>query len=76
MEEQQILKIESDIACVICKKHHSVKMTITEAYNLAYMGDSGKFIQEVLPNHNADDREIFISGTCAEAFNELFGEED
>jgi hypothetical protein len=34
----------------------------------------GHHIQNVFPNLGADEREMFISGTCAKCWNRLFGE--
>lgn len=33
-------------------------------------------IQDILPNHTPDEREMFISNICTDCWNEIFNDED
>jgi len=58
--------------CRICGEVYTIPMTETEHELLM----SGVHIQDALPNHSADDRELLLSGICGKCFDELFyGEE-
>lgn len=54
--------------CVVCGKQHEFILD-NEAYaNWQY----GEYIQNSFPDLSAADREILISGTCDECFDQLF----
>ncbi len=55
-------------------KTHTLDLPITQAQVDKY--NSGAFVQDAFPNLTADQREFIISGTTAEEWDELFGEED
>jgi len=65
------------VECRICRK--TVDVVLTPDHYVRYeMWKSGKIthIQDALPDIPADQRELFISGTCAVCWNEMFGDED
>lgn len=66
-EGNYILQIE----CVSCGNFVLLKLTGKEMYELQ---TSDKFIQNVLPNHTPDERELFISGLCKDCYPK--GEEE
>lgn len=37
---------------------------------------SGVLIQDAMPELSADERELFISGTCGKCWDEMFGTSD
>ena len=41
-----------------------------------YLNNVRPHVQEIFPNLDADDRELFISGTGSEEWDEIFGEEE
>jgi len=63
--------------CRICRKTIEVALT-PEQYTRYEMWRSGKIthIQDALPELPADQRELFISGTCAVCWDNMFGEEE
>lgn len=56
--------------CVVCGKGGEVQVTDTEL--LAYQNQPGH-IQMVLPRLSDGEREMLISGTHSECFDDLFG---
>lgn len=59
--------------CTMCKKPQSIRVD-ARAY-LRYANGT-MLIQEALPMLGADSREMLISGTCPECWNDLFGKDD
>jgi hypothetical protein len=49
------------------------KVTVTIAPEKLYAYNQGAYVQEVLSDYDADTREQFISGTCADCWNAMFG---
>lgn len=56
--------------CVVCGKDGEVQVTDAELF--AYQTQPG-FIQKVLPRLSDGEREMLISGTHSECFDDLFG---
>lgn len=56
--------------CYSCKKEISVIVPPDTVDRWL----SGNFIQDVLPNHTADEREFLISGTCGPCYDNMFRE--
>jgi hypothetical protein len=56
--------------CVVCGKGGEVQ--VTDAELLAYQTQPG-FVQKVLPRLSDGEREMLISGTHSECFDDLFG---
>ena len=56
-------------ACPMC----DAKVTVTIAPEKLYAYNQGAYVQEVLSDYDADTREQFISGTCADCWNAMFG---
>lgn len=59
-------------ACNFCGQSGTVMLFPSELK--AYAG--GAKVQEAMGRLNVDDREQFISGTHAECWNEMFGDEE
>lgn len=57
--------------CSMCGTVYTIPMTEAEHELLM----SGVHIQDALPNHSPDDRELFVSGICGKCFDEIFKEE-
>lgn len=55
-------------SCISCRTVHIINMTQTEMKKI----DSGVHIQDALPNHSADDRELLVSGMCGKCFDKMF----
>lgn len=58
--------------CIVTKKETSVTIKAKELYNIR----QGMHIQDAAPSLSDDDREFLISGTSAEGWDQLFGEDD
>lgn len=59
------------LQCVVCHKTVDIKLTGAEMYQLQ---TSDRNIQDVLPNHTAGEREMFVSGICSSCFDDIFRE--
>lgn len=58
------------IQCIRCKQAFLVKVP-TQGFQ---QWKGGKLIQDALPLLTADERELLISRTCSECFEELFND--
>lgn len=58
--------------CCVCGKQHSFTLN-RDKYQRWIMGEH---IQNVFPELSIVDREILISGTCGECFDQLFPPEE
>lgn len=58
--------------CMVCGKSSQVELTEKEYQAYA----SGAFIQDALPERDADFRELLISGTHPVCWDTLFGDEE
>jgi len=57
--------------CVVCGRIHEPVVLDAEKYYR--WKEDGECIQDVFPEMTKDQREILISGTCPECWDELFG---
>lgn len=57
--------------CVVCGKKSIIQITEEEAEKL-----KTSFVQDVFPHFDEGTRELFISGTHPECWDELFGSSD
>lgn len=64
--------------CSLCKVNHEVHTPYEEKDFLQRLvrWQEGSLIQRVFPELRPEKREIIISGTCNDGWNELFGDED
>lgn len=58
--------------CVMCGKQHELVVSQAGYESWQY----GNHIQDALPELSPDDRELLISGTCDNCFNNLFEEKE
>ena len=58
------------VKCWKCESSHELDVP-TEGWAA---WQSGELIQEALSGVSASDRELLISGTCGECFDEMFGD--
>jgi len=58
-------------ACPVCSEEQ--KITGTRAGLDAYL--QGAFVQDAFPTLTPDQREVLVSGTCAECWAEMWGED-
>lgn len=65
-------KIAAEIKCNICKKVYIIKMSPKQFHDIK---KGVGHIQDILPNHSADERELIISGTCGTCFDRMFSQE-
>jgi len=65
---QGVEKMIVEIECHICNKDHSIKMSFTG--HAAWM--EGELIQDALPELSSGERELLISGTCGDCWDEMF----
>ena len=61
------------IECRICKNNYVVDVDM-EKYT-SWKDGSG-YIQDIMPELSADDRELLISNTCGNCWIEIFGTDD
>lgn len=66
-EDRESAHLMADMACFECGVQHTVTVK-TSALDALNSGN----IQDVLPNHTPEDREILQSGQCNKSFNKLF----
>lgn len=64
--------IEIETRCPICGERHYVE--VFEKDFIAWR--NGTLIQDAFPYLSANERELLISGTCAECFSIFFGNDD
>lgn len=68
----QILLNESPVLlklpCSSCGSIKKISVTTTQLRSYKY----GELIQRAFPHLSADDREMLISGTCGDCFDEMF----
>lgn len=64
--------------CSLCKVQHEVDTPYEEKDFLQRLvrWQEGGLIQQEFPELRPEQREIIISGTCNDAWNELFGEDE
>lgn len=64
--------------CTLCKVNHEIDTPYEEKDFLERLShwQEGALIQRVFPELRPEKREIIISGTCNDGWNELFGDED
>lgn len=58
--------------CMVC--HKPSEVTLTDSELRAYK--RGAFIQDIFPSWTPAQRELLISGTHPECWNEIFGDGD
>ena len=61
-------KMIVEVACCICNKDHSIKVPL--AGHAQWM--DGELIQDALPELSSGERELLISGTCDDCWDEMF----
>jgi hypothetical protein len=61
------------VDCTKCKR--SIELPTTNA-RVEQWRSSGQLIQRALPELNADERELLISGYCGKCFDALFADDD
>ena len=67
---------ELHITCMMCKKDQTVTVTASEIAELDRRFVTGKFVQDILPNHPASEGELFISQVCGDCFDKLYPEKE
>lgn len=65
-------KINMVIECQECNKEFYFNITATQYQT--YIARTG-YIQDIFPELNPAEREMFISGICPECWDKMFGEE-
>ena len=68
-----IEKITATIFCAVCRKGHKIKYFQKDYINWKY---NNTFIQHAMPYLTADERELLLTATCGQCFDEMFSEED
>ena len=58
--------------CRLCPEVKQITVPVVGFLNW----QAGKLIQDALPELDADERELLISGTCHECWTQLYPEED
>ena len=59
----------------ICKCCYKIKEVIITNDQLRMIKENKKKIQEILPDHKPEERELFITSICADCWDDLFSEE-
>lgn len=60
------------VPCRLCGDIHAIYPSL----NGFIAWQSGVLIQDAMPDLSADERELFISGTCGKCWDEMFGTSD
>jgi len=68
--------VEIKITCILCNKPKTVTVTQDEYDRLNNRFKTGEFIQNILPNHSADDRELLISAVCGDCLDDMLQNEE
>jgi len=63
---------EKSVSCEHCNKTYVLNINETGWKEW----ESGEFIQDALPDLEAGERELLISGTCHECWKKFFGDRD
>ena len=63
---------EKSVSCEHCNKTYVLNINETGWKEW----ESGEFIQDALPDLEAGERELLISGTCDECWKKFFGEDE
>lgn len=58
--------------CTICNKKVQIEVTEDQYNELKKPRNERRLIQEILPDHTLEEREMLISGICNECFNDMF----
>lgn len=58
------------ITCKMCKKTYTIVVTTAQKNELDK--PNRKHIQEILPTHTADERELLISQICGKCWDKMF----
>ena len=66
-------KIKVTTQCPMCGRKHDIVVD-AEAYTNWRTGKG--LIQECFPDMSAEEREMLITGTCPECWNDMFSDED
>jgi len=61
-------KMIVEVTCHSCSKNHSIKVPL--AGHAQWM--DGELIQDALPELSSGERELLISGTCDDCWDEMF----
>lgn len=70
MDRKKLL--EHEFVCGQCGLKKKLTGTKTQWEDLV---NKTKNIQDIFPEHSADDRELILSGICGKCFDSLFEEE-
>ena len=65
--------INAVVTCFSCHQPKGVQMTEDQFERINKWRETGEHVQDILPNHTADERELFISGICPTCWKNLFG---
>ena len=68
--------ITAVITCINCQRPQEVEMTEDQLHRLKNCRSTGEHVQDILPHHSADERELFISGICPICWKDLFGDKE
>lgn len=69
-DRRGVIKATIEAKCDMCGKVHTIKTTYEDIK--AYQ--DGALVQDVFPYLSPGERELIISGTCGECFDNLFKE--
>ena len=64
--------INIEVRCIHCQTNHIIPVDHTGYIQWI----QGALIQQVLPGLSEDQRELLISRTCGECWDDMFSEED
>lgn len=60
----------------ICRCCYKIKNVIITNDQLNMIKENKKKIQDILPDHKPEERELFITSICGECYDDLFSKED
>ena len=63
------------VKCTRCQEPNTINNLSLEQIAELY-APGRRHIQDILPNHSAEQRELFISGFCGDCWAEIFDEEN
>ena len=68
--------ITFDVDCRLCGQTTQVPATVEQLTELYMPRSQRRLMQEIFPDLSIGDRELLISGTCDNCWQNLYGSED
>lgn len=67
--------VNLQVECRLCNTIHTLKVAEDDAYEY-YASPNRRFVQDIFPYLNEDERELLISNICPECWKKMFGSDE